>query len=154
MEGLDKAASITLNKIRLRFPARGRTLGSLGHESGRYAIRYPVSPFLAAHHGEPKFRGPRVPPGELDGSEALGCRSWGRTGAEETQMVCYVASGKTELTRVIWQDDSPPEKAREQASYVRTTLNSFWVAIKELKLNYHNPDTKLFAVYPCHAHLN
>ena len=29
-----------------------------------------------------------------------------------------------------------------------------WVAVKELKLSYHNPDTILFVIYPYHGHFN
>ena len=30
----------------------------------------------------------------------------------------------------------------------------FWVAVKELKLSYHSPETILFAVYPYYGNLN
>ena len=31
---------------------------------------------------------------------------------------------------------------------------SCWVAVKELKLSYHNPETTLFTIYPYYAKLN
>ena len=32
--------------------------------------------------------------------------------------------------------------------------DNFWVAVKELKLNYHNSETALFTIYPYYGNLN
>ena len=35
----------------------------------------------------------------------------------------------------------------------RNSRRALWVALQELKLSYHNPETRLFAIYPSYGNL-
>ena len=48
----------------------------------------------------------------------------------------------------------PPPSCHLQLPLCATHLNLLWVAVKELKLNCHNPETLLFTMYPYYGNLN
>ena len=51
--------------------------------------------------------------------------------------------------RWVLYDLLPPGVLSAEAPSLET-----WVAVKELKLSYHNPETMLFSIYPFYGSLN
>ena len=54
---------------------------------------------------------------------------------------------------MIMTEANPPKPLILQSNPVFVG-SSTWVAVKELKLSYHNPKTMVFTIYPCYGNLN